>query len=312
MAEESFPVVEQPMSAAQWESVTLGIGDGILDQGGAPYRLRNYSNVDNTVEMTVANGWGYSSAIVRGFYHKIDEPMTLSIPAVTATTVYSIALQYDPTRTQLPVKLDAFAGDLDTSGGKIYLVLYKLTREPNQLLTDAGYESIYPRVAPTGMVWAYRQLPDPESVLYGTIYFVHGDNDLVMSKNAENSSEGANRAWVSLLNPDWEHVNGYYVDAGHGSPRGIQRIGKTRELRGRLARSNGSNFQAGNSVGYQMAQLEPGDVPQYTRSFITTVSGMTNVGYARIEVSAGLDEVRAWVGQDTSWISLDGVRWDVP
>ena len=38
MAEESFPVVEQPMSADQWQSVTLGIGNGILDEGGFPYK----------------------------------------------------------------------------------------------------------------------------------------------------------------------------------------------------------------------------------------------------------------------------------
>ncbi|MCW1250722.1 hypothetical protein ODZ83_11190, partial [Acaricomes phytoseiuli] len=79
---------------------------------------------------------GYAHAILRGFYHRIDAPVLLDLPPVAATTTYTIALQYDPTRAQAPVKLGVFTS-VDQSGGKAYIVLHTVTRQPSQLLTQA-------------------------------------------------------------------------------------------------------------------------------------------------------------------------------
>src|SRR5699024_7858947 len=88
-----------------------------------------------------------SQAIVEGFYHRLDEDITLSFPAVTKRTTYYVTLQYDPLRTDMPVQAKVVTS-LDYSQGKNYLHLYNVTREPNQLLTDAAVRMIRPRVAP--------------------------------------------------------------------------------------------------------------------------------------------------------------------
>ena len=310
MAETSFPIVEQPLSAEQWKSVTLGMGDGVLDEGGAPYRPRQWSNTDNSVQVSVSTATGYASAIVQGFFHKIDAPVTLQIPAVTTRTTYYVALQYDPAREAMPVQLGVFTS-LDDSGGKFYLVLYRIVRMPNQLLTDAEFSDSYPRVAPTGMVYESAFLPDPDSVLYGSVFFVHAENDLVMAKSPSGASDNS-RSWVSLLNSGWDEWGdtSAYVYPGHGARRAIQRNGSSRRLRGRIARVTGEPFNTQNPVGYLMASLAPADRPKHTQAFVTACSGVSSPGYARVEVSASSGEVRAWVAQQSSWISLDGIVFD--
>src|SRR5699024_9148291 len=172
MTETSFPVVEEPLTADQWSAVTLGIGSGILDTGGGPYFLANFSNVSNTVDVTVSQD-GYAQAIVAGFYHKMDADVTLSIPAVSSPTTYHIALQYDPLRAARPVQLGAFTG-LDRTQGKQYVVLHEIDREPDQLLTEATRRWVRPRVVPTIMVSRPRELPPASSVLWGTVGICHG------------------------------------------------------------------------------------------------------------------------------------------
>lgn len=167
MAEQSFPVIEKPMTDDQWKSVTLGIGDGILDGGGNPYKL-TLSNQTDQATIGLDSKTGYNHAILKGFYHKMDEAIALAIPAVSTKTTYTVALQYDPTRQDTPVKLGVFKGTLDRSSGKEYLPLWTLTRSPNQLLSDATLTEIRAHVTPVMQVNRYQDLPDPASVLYGS------------------------------------------------------------------------------------------------------------------------------------------------
>lgn len=167
MAEQSFPVIEKPLTDDQWKSVTLGIGDGILDEGGTPYRV-TVSNQTDQATVQTDSAKGYAHAILRGFYHRIDAPVALSVPAVSARTTYTIALQYDPTRSALPVKLGVFTGSLDRSNSKAYLVLATIVRDPSQLISDAkltlGRQMISPRI----QVDTEENLPDASTVLWGT------------------------------------------------------------------------------------------------------------------------------------------------
>lgn len=166
MAQQSFPVIEQNMNADQWKSVTLGIGDGILDEGGNPYAV-TASNQTDQVTVSVDSKKGYAHAIVRGFYHKMDAPVQLPVPAVSTTTTYTVALKYDPTSTTSPVTLGIWTS-LDRSNGRYYLVICQITRQPNQLLTNAKFTPYTPNITPKIQVDYKDNLPDPSTVLWGT------------------------------------------------------------------------------------------------------------------------------------------------
>jgi hypothetical protein len=173
MAEQSFPVIEQPLTDDQWKSVTLGIGDGILDEGGNPYRV-TLSNTGDNVTVEVDTLKGFNHAILRGFYHKMDDPVTLQVPAVTSDTTYYVGLQYDPTR-EIPVKLGVWT-NLDYTSNKYYLLIAEIVRRPNQLLTDANLTMRRPKITPTIQVDREVDLPDPNKLLWGTRAIVWREN----------------------------------------------------------------------------------------------------------------------------------------
>lgn len=167
MAETSFPVLEQPLSDIQWKSVARGFGTGVLDEGGNPYNLTNLNNASNTAVIAVDTKTGYNHAVVSGFYHKMDSPLTITIPAVNRATTYHVVLRYDPMDKAMPVRL-AVVTSLDRSAGKEYLVLWTVARSANQLLSDATIKKQRPIIAPTIVVDNQQSLPDAATQLWGT------------------------------------------------------------------------------------------------------------------------------------------------
>lgn len=193
MAEISYPVVGQPMGADSWQSVTMGMGDGILDEGGQPYSLTTLSNATNTAVVTVDSAKGYAHAILRGFYHKITSAVTVSLPAVTTTTTYYVALQYDPLRASMPVKL-VVVTSLDRTQGKAYLPLHTVRRAPDQLLTQATISTVSAKISPQIQVDTSASLPPASSVLWGTKAWCWREN------------AGYRASWGS-----WVPITGYNV-----------------------------------------------------------------------------------------------------
>ena len=326
MAEQSYPIVEQPMSADQWKSVTLGIGDGILDEGGFPYRLKNLSNATNTGVLQAArrqDGETYSSAILNGFYHRLEEDLELEFPAVTSRTTYHVTLQYDPSRTDMPVQAKVVTS-LDYSQGKNYLTLYTVTRGPNQLLTDAAVQMVRPRVAPVQVYRSEADMPLAQKTLWGTLAIVHNgrnsDNSAIfMSMNSDPSGEDADDEWFwkKIYDPaDGRFIwstrsdTGTYRSPTHGFTRAIGRRGKTRRFRGRVELVSGNAFRGSSTFGYQIwsGNLADGDAPAETQRFIVACGG-SSAQHAAVEISH-TGAVSAWVGRDTYWISLDGIEWE--
>lgn len=326
MAEQSYPIVEQPMSADQWKSVTLGIGDGILDEGGFPYRLKNLSNATNTGVLQAASrtdGETYSSAILNGFYHRLEEDLELEFPAVTSRTTYHVTLQYDPSRTDMPVQAKVVTS-LDYSQGKNYLTLYTVTRGPNQLLTDAAVQMVRPRVAPVQVYRSEADMPLAQKTLWGTLAIVHNgrnsDNSAIfMSMNSDPSGEDADDEWFwkKIYDPaDGRFIwstrsdTGTYRSPTHGFTRAIGRRGKTRRFRGRVELVSGNPFRASNMDGYQIwsGSVADGDAPAETQRFIVAGGG-SSAQHAAVEISH-TGSVTAWVGRDMYWISLDGIEWE--
>ncbi|MGP5050155.1 hypothetical protein ACTXI9_01475 [Brachybacterium alimentarium] len=315
MAEYSYPVEEDPMPAKDWSSVTLGIGSGVLDEGGAPYRLININNTQNTVTVAVDSITKYAHSILRGFYHKIDENVTLSIPAVTSTTTYRIALQYDPERNsvgELPVQLDVFTS-LDRTGGKEYLVLHKIVRQANQLLTDATITKVDTKIATTVIVDTADAVPDIDSVLWGTRVLVTETGEELRA----GGSVGA-RQWITTNQRRfiWSATGntGTYVSPGSGGgyQRALGRRGTDRRLRGSVSLASGNDFQPGQQYNIMSGRIPAADAPSALQRFSTPLGGITTTGDARvsrIEISSDGD-VYAWVSAPTAWIALDGIEWE--
>lgn len=315
MAEESFPMRDEPMTDEQWKQVTLGIGNGVLNEGGDPYRLTNINNATNQVTVNVSTQTGLAQAIVAGFYHRIDAPVVLDVPAVTKATNYWIVLEYSPLRlesSEPPVQLKVIKDGLDFSQGKQYLTLHRFYRRPNELLTDANYRSVKPRVAPLLQVREFSELPEPGEVLRGTVAVVHGDYpDIKIAKQ----DAGQSVAWVSVLSGKWfnlqDHAN---TTSFAGSPKQMKRTGPTRYLRGQFYRSSGAYTTS--SAGYIVANLANADLPKRGMRFpvvpVVHGSGAGEDADAYIAISNTNSEVRLYLTRGTCGrIDLGQISWDV-
>lgn len=202
MVETSFPILEAPLNVEQWKSVARGFGTGVLDEGGNPYNLTSLSNVNNTAVIAVDTKTRFNHAVVSGFYHKMDAPITVELPAVARATTYRVALVYSPLEKEMPVKL-AVVTSLDTTGGKEYLVLWEVTRQPNQLLTDAARVKKRPTIAPTIMVDTRESLPEIGTVMWGTRAFVQKTN--IEMRASYNGWHPISPHIVGLISPaGWE------------------------------------------------------------------------------------------------------------
>ena len=315
MAEESFPMRDEPMTDEQWKQVTLGIGNGVLNEGGDPYRLTNINNATNQVTVNVSTQTGLAQAIVAGFYHRIDAPVVLDVPAVTKATNYWIVLEYSPLRlesSEPPVQLKVIKDGLDFSQGKQYLVLHRFYRRANELLTDANYRSVKPRIAPLLQVRDTSELPEPGEVIRGTVAVVHGDfPDIKIAK----ADPGQSVAWVSVLSGEWfglkDHAN---TTNFAGSPKQMKRTGPTRYLRGQFYRSSGPYTTS--SAGYIVANLADGDLPKRGMRFpVVPVVHGTGAGAdadAYIAISNTNSEVRLYLTRGTCGrIDMGQISWDV-
>ena len=314
MAEESFPIKDVPMTDEQWKQVTLGIGNGVLNEGGDPYRLTNINNATNQVTVNVSTTTGLAQAIVAGFYHRIDAPVVVDVPAVTKATTYWIVLEYSPLRlesSEPPVQLKVVTA-LDTSQDKQYLVLHKFYRRANELLTNANYRSVKPRISPTLQVRDESELPEPETVIRGTVAVVHGDfPDIKIAK----ADPGQSVAWVSVLSGKWQGVGDRANTTNFaGSPKQFRRVGTTRYLRGQFYRS-GRPYTT-SSAGYIVATLADADLPKRGMRFpVVPVVHGTGAGAdadAYITISNTNNEIRLYLTRGTCGrIDMGQISWDV-
>lgn len=315
MAEESFPIVDQPMSAEQWKSVTLGIGNGVLDEGGFPYNLTGFSNATNTATLKVSTTTGEAAAIVAGHYHKMDADMQLSFPAVASRATYYVMLQYDPLDAALPVKV-VVSTSAESSQGKVNLHLWNVTRNANELLTDATVRNIRPRVSTTATYASASDLPQAHKVLWGSVAFIHGgrasDNaTIMMSMNDSSGSWYWKTIYDPNAEPEWVAVaDTTNAQAGSsGFSKSIQRTAHTRKLRGRVNRGTGGiNYVPNSESGYLFMPLSSGDLP--AAGFHTWAYGGGGT-LVDVEVSRSRSEVRFWVTGTCSYVDLGTIEWQV-
>lgn len=170
MAETSFPIKGVPLTDQQWGQVTLGMGSGVLSAGGDPYGIVARDNGSDSITLGLGTG-GLAQAIVQGFYHRLEADQVVSVPAVSGATTYYIGLTYDPTKhgaASGPVALTVSTAK-PSGSGKVYLPLYEIIRNPNQLLTDATFRNRRVYISPNLTASTQADLPPAGDMLTGTL-----------------------------------------------------------------------------------------------------------------------------------------------
>lgn len=307
--EFSYPIVGQPMNDEMWQWVTKGFGDGVLDLGDIPYGLSSFSNVTNTATLTVGKRTHTANSVVAGFYHQMSADMQVSLPAVSATTAYYVCVTYDPLGHSTPagpVSVQTFTGAPPTTSGRRHNVLHKVTRRPNELLSDATVERVRQRIAPTLVFGSHDQLPKlgaaDAPVLWGTIAFIHGvRKDILVAKG--DGDEGVTR-WESVISPPWIDLvlSSGYRKLGSGDTQPAYRVvGDMVEFRGQIERTNGAAFATGDYVKFGRISA-----PAYLRAGYSNASA----NGARSVFFSGTGDGRdlSFYARDAgvTWMSLDG------
>lgn len=206
--ETSFPVVNQPLTAEQWSSVTYGFGNGSYDEGTGDYQVGT-DNASNSVWVEPPSGTGFAHATVAGFYHRLYKRINFPCPPVTAKTTYYLTLCYDPARqSSMPLKLELVT-QLDFSGGKQHLVLCEWDREPNQLVSQMPIRLKKPRVAPHLDVQDVGNLPPAESQIFATLVYVNSERSfyrcsILNGQKAWARVAGSRQSGIQMM-PGWAY-----------------------------------------------------------------------------------------------------------
>ncbi|WP_181272839.1 hypothetical protein [Brevibacterium oceani] len=309
-SEFSYPVVNQPMNDEMWQYVTLGLGDGVLDEGGQPYWLRGRENENDTVKITVSTTRNTAQALLRGFYHRLTEDKTFTVQAVSTTTTYHFCLTYDPAATTTsggPISLQMYAGEPPTTMGRFHIVLWKLTRTPSQLLTSATVERVRPKITPVITVDTSDHMPSANNVLWGTRCLV---DDIKAEYRAGGASEDGPRAWLPVSSVYERPDADLYEWAGTGSRPSATRQGQIVVLEGRIARTGGNDFYASTSDGYYVATLPEEYRPAYEHRFLTKAPNYNNSNTATVNIGSD-GAVRVYPNVNCSWVSWDGICYTV-
>lgn len=318
--EYSFPVPNYPMDQKQFQLLSLVNGNGIIDRGDYPYWLEGWgtdaeTNQKNSLRLRVGQKHNRAEAEVAGYFHVLNEDKTVLLPAVSSTTTYRVCLTYDSRQDDDrvgPVSVQVYTTEPPTTFDRINVTLYAVTREPNQLLTDAKVERFRPRTVAPIAVLRREHLPDPANVLFGSVAYIYGENDIVIARGAS-TEEGGPTRWDSMFAPDisLRGDSANYEWEGTGDPFRSTRVGTLVVLEGRIARAGGTQFYASNSDGYHIRTLPEGHRPRYSKRFITKADGFNDTR-RDVVINIGSDGVvRAYPRQDCSWVSVDGIVYTV-
>lgn len=317
--EFSYPAVGQAVDDEMWKFITLALGSGVLDTGGKPYWLEKLgsdseTNQANQMRLTVSSTSKNAQALLNGFYHRLLENMRLDFPMPLSQTTYYVTLELNPLKAKSalgPISVQVYPNELNTESGREHLVLWEVTRKPNQLLTDATIKQVRPKLAPTLTVDTREQLPPVSSLIWGTRFLIHSTREEVMAWGS--NQNGKPNSWMEISDPGWSEYpdTPTYKWVGHGYRRAIQRKGKTRRLRGRITPVDGVDFEPTSEAGYLMFSLAEGDRPKQEVRFMTAgPRGTTGRNGCSVTVYAN-GEVRAWPDRTMSWMGLDGIEFDV-
>ena len=313
--EFSYPVVDQAVSSSMWQDMMKAFGSGIVSYGQYPYRLdeAQTSDINNSVVIVPATDVKEkdSVGIIEGFVHSLEEPKTLTVPAVATRTRYLIALQYDPTqhdRPGGPIKLDVFAGTLDQSQGKRYVLIYEGWRDPSTVVSSITWTPVRARVGGNITVSRADQLPNPHhsGLLWGTRAYADLDGSEWMLRHRD---DGQGMRWDPIHQPVRHLITMYTphrtVMEQSRTPR-VDILNGIAYLHGGFRMANGSAFTAGGD-GWHLGSLPA--VARPPRQYdLPGVAFAPNPGVVRIRVETS-GAIRAFLERSSHAVTLDGLSF---
>lgn len=311
--EYSFPVVGQDISDSEYRQMMKGLGSGIIDSGDNQYWIRKADNATDTIQLTVGPNVKNAESVIAGFFHRLVADMTLSIPPVTTATTYNICLTLDPLQASNPagpISVQVYAGAPPSTQGKIHIILWTGTRQPNSVLTSVQWTRRRQRVAPVLYVWAESHKPAADQVLWGTLCIVGETRRLWRSTNEDelNGGDTGKRVWVPMDDDTGWVYPGYittYEYAGHGREISYRHKDGNVQLRGRFKRENGGKLTPSDN-GWWALTLPKEYTPIASMRFITAGQGFNPPTFSSVEVTTN-GQVRVYPTSPTDWGGLDGI-----
>lgn len=228
--EYSYPVSNQGITQTQFRNMMRGLGKGTITQHDADtarnsYRLLAHAsdaetNQRNTLILRPATNTGQAETASNGFFHVLTEDIELPFPPVTSTTTYHVCVTYDPRKFKTdPLKIEVYPGTPPTSEDRDHVVLFKVKRQPNQLLSQTERTPVNQWLGHVINVWSYENMPDPTHVEYGTMAVVINSKEGDGGRPELYTSRGV-LGWVPIKeNPkkyDILLLNGWEVYASYG------------------------------------------------------------------------------------------------
>lgn len=227
--EYSYPVSNQGITQTQFRNMMRALGKGTITQHDADtarnsYRLLAHAsdaetNQRNTLILRPATNTGQAETASNGFFHVLTEDIELPFPPVTSTTTYHVCVTYDPRKFKTdPLKIEVYPGTPPTSQNRDHVVLFKVTRQPNQLLSQAERIPVNQWLGNIINVWSDENMPDPTHVEYGTMAVVINSKEGDGGRPELHTSRGV-LGWVPIKeNPrtqevrlvnGWEHYTNF-------------------------------------------------------------------------------------------------------
>lgn len=310
--EFSYPAVGQAVDDEMWKFITLALGSGSLDMGGHPYNLVNPDNTNNTATLKVSTVTGNAQALVNGFYHRLLQDMSLSFPMPLTETVYFVVLELNPLKASSPegpISVQVYPNEVNKESGRTHIYLWSVKRKPNQLLTDAEFVNLTPKLAPVLQVDMFEALPLPETQLWGTLALVGRGTEPCAQYRAGGSSKpnGGPGAWVPVLATEWRTLilSAGYEPFGSSLPRYRFAADGGIELRGAVKKSSGDLNKGKVTYLARIPDIE-WDGWQYQSS---TGTGARSVRVDTTNGGTGNRELSYYTEDSIGWLSLDGMKF---
>ena len=314
--EYSYPVSNQGITQDQFRNMMRGLGKGTITQHTTDTAQNSYRLVDhgsdsetnqrNTLILRPATNTGQAETASNGFFHVLTDDMELPFPAVTSPTTYHVTVTYDPRLFKTtPLKVEVYPGAPPTTHGRDHVTLFKVRREPNQLLSQATRTQVNQWLGNVINVWAEENLPDPTHVEYGTLAVVlyregttGTDPEIYASRGVHGWFKvGAPRQYTpTRFMNDWGNYTG---GGGYGDVQFT--------LMNNVVHVSGMMSPGYWGTTRDIMQLR-GDVTPASTKILTANHGRG--GTIRLEIKQdGYIRIRNLNENPSSWVSLDGISY---
>src|SRR5690625_2751117 len=313
--EYSYPIANQGITQTQFRNMMRALGKGTItqhdsDTAQSSYRLVPHAsdaetNQRNTLLLRPAPSFNQAETASNGFFHVLTEAMELPFPSVTSKTTYYVCVTYDPRKFKTdPLKIEVYPGTPPTSEGRDHVVLFTVTRSPNQLLSQATIGRVNQWLGHVINAWSYNELPDPTHVEYGTLAVV-----LIPSSERDTgpelySSRGVH-GWVPIYKETKYAPSRFMNDWSNTSVGGYGGVQFT--LINNVVHASGMMSSGFWGTTRDIMQLRNDVIPASTKTVSATHG---HGGTVTLEIKRdGYVRVRNLNGNSSSWVSLDGISY---